>query len=126
MRITFRPETAPRAPWPWLKWLVGECHDFVQRGWRGYADVDVWNYGAYIARISEPMLNTWLQCGVGFHGDDEKAWLDRLESWRIGMDAGRLYWTHINSDSIPMRWGYLSSYRKAMRDIADHVEDLWG
>lgn len=123
-RRAFRPETMPRHPWYWLRWFVDECRDFLQRGWRGYTDNDVWNYGAWMCAVSEPMLNTWLRHGVGYHGEDEKEWLDRLESWKLGMAAGRLYWTYDNKESEPFTW-YLNLYRQALRDMAEHAPCLW-
>lgn len=120
MRIVFRPESAPRAPWPWLCWFVGECHDFIQRGWRGYCDTDVSNYGAYIARISEPMLYEWAKNYQGHPPElSPEAWQNTLFRWARGMGAGTRTWDgDITADDY-------AHYQRTLHEMADLAGYLW-
>lgn len=123
-RRAFRPETMPRHPWYWLRWCIDECRDFIQRGWRGYTDTDVWNYGPWMCEVSEPMLRTWAEKGVGYHGESETDWQDQLRCWADGMAAGALFWDGVPENNEQAA-AWRDEYMATLYDMAEHAPDLW-
>lgn len=124
-RRAFRPETMPRHPWYWLRWCIDECRDFVQRGWRGYTDIDAWNYGPWICQVSEPVLRGLARHACGHPQKYTMAeWSAKLEKWADGMAAGSLFWDGA-PESNEQAAAWRDEYMATLRDMAEHAPCLW-
>jgi hypothetical protein len=48
---TYRWINEPKYIFLNIKYLIKDVKHFFQRGWRGYADCDVWSFDNYIAKV---------------------------------------------------------------------------
>ena len=69
-------------PWEIFDELYREVKYFLQRGWRGYADCDIWNFDHYLSRLLADGLKI-LASGNSYPGqkkfDTAKKWEDALK-----------------------------------------------
>jgi len=105
----------------WLRWIIYNLKDlpkdiynnikwFIQRGKRGYADCDVWDFDSYLSKvISEGIKDLKSQIhGVSsdFASKDGKDIY--LDKWKVVLDE--IIWTFETSQKIiDADWIYLNS-----------------
>ena len=92
MRVAFRSDWAHNLRWsPWRlpKMLWGETRCFVQRGWRGYSDLEVWGGLDYFLCdvLPDALRDSARQrTPAGFTAAQ---WQRRIECMATGLEAAR-------------------------------------
>jgi hypothetical protein len=96
---------------------------FIQRGYRGYADCDVWSLEWYLAGWMPEALDRLASIKHGHpFGMTEKGWNTRLKIMRDGFSAVR------EMEGIPLTKDYKKLNRrviKGLRLFAEHYLSLW-
>lgn len=100
--IGIKPYTYWRYPfrtaWKWVVETPTCIKDFCQRGWRGYADRDVWSLGSYLVEFMPAAVDRLLQSSYGYpitmdefiDGDENQfiLWKNILSDIKDGFEAG--------------------------------------
>ena len=82
----------------WIKW-------FIQRGWRGYADCDVWGVDYYLIKVMLPMLKQLKERKHGYPGTLTSARWDKIMDKMIaGLEAGDRFNNDEYLDIIQPNW----------------------
>lgn len=122
-------------PHEFVKDVYREVRDFFVRGWRGYADSDVWGMDWYLATITLPMLKKIQSNKVGVPieftvvdkkeismEEAEKTWNKVLQEMIDGYDA------FIKQDDIVdiKEWKKLEKIRKqGFAQFSKYFGNLW-
>lgn len=70
-------------PWEWVYEVYKEVKAFLQRGYRGYADCDVWGFGSYLTDVMAGGLRQ-LSKGISYPGRDE---MDTYDKWKYALES---------------------------------------
>lgn len=112
---------------PWV--LAEECYHhakwFLQRGWRGYADCDVWSLDGYLASWLPEALER-LQANKLGHpcGMTRKGWDSRLERMKDGFLTAREF--HEMNYVTPKQACILERrMKKGLGVFVEHFLSLW-
>jgi len=107
-------------PWAYLFNLWQDIRAFVQRGRRGYADCDVWNFDDYLSEVISSALRYLREIQQGYPGIDGAA---TEEEWDIvlgkiirGFDA----WTEMND--IDTDWDNKMLMTKLCKEYKDGLD----
>lgn len=99
---------------------------FIQRGWRGYADCDVWSLDGYLTGWMPKALRTLADSKIGHPmGMTMKGWHTRLEAMADGFDAAEeiqdLKHDH-KSREEKEAW---RRFNRGMKLVHKHFFNLW-
>jgi hypothetical protein len=110
-------------PWKIVEESYYHTKWFIQRGWRGYADCDVWALDYYLAGWMAAALRVLETTKIGHPcGMTQKGWRTRLRIMREGFEAAK------SMDRIPVKEEYKRLKRKMDRGLcmfAKHYLSLW-
>ena len=117
-------------PWEIFDELYREVKYFLQRGWRGYADCDIWNFDHYLSILLADGLKV-LAKGNSYPGqgifDDAKKWEDALKlnakRFQDYIDYEEVGWED-DPDFIKMKKVY-KEREKAVKFMAEWFGNLW-
>jgi len=78
--------------------MIRKIKNFIQRGFRGYSDEDVWSVDWYLASIIPPMLRDVAKYSVSYHPTLEsmKEWQEILHRIADGFEKYRTDCVEIN------------------------------
>ena len=86
-------------PWRYLKDLYWDAHGFIQRGRRGYAGYDTWEFCDYLAAIICPVLKRFRERGHGYPSEiTAEEWDAILTEMIAGFEAS-LAMQYLEDDS---------------------------
>jgi hypothetical protein len=112
---------------PWK--LAEECYYhtkwFMQRGWRGYADCDVWGLDSYLAGWLPRALDGLISAKHGHPiGMTRKGWESRLKRMKQGLiEAGKIgdmkYKTVAENRAANLRM------QRDLKLFVEHFHSLW-
>lgn len=143
-RMVWQQRLEPINPMEWFRKL----RDFYQRGTRGYADRDVWNFHNYLIKViaggcrdlaknhmGHPMdlgVTKWNKDGWPEHATDKgnAEWEQILEDIATGFEAfEKLEWDeefedipHVDSQRAK---DYRAKYEKASKLLIERFGNLW-
>ena len=98
---------------------------FIQRGYRGYSDRDIWSVDGYLTSIIIPMLRVLQQKKLGYPVNlTEERWNEILSDMIKGFEANQRL---CNLDFEPNSDTTLLQYKSAygLQLFAEHYNDLW-
>jgi hypothetical protein len=88
-KATYKWNSEPKYIWSNIEDFFYWIKCFFQRGWRGYADCDVWDMHVYLIEVMLPMLK---QLKVKKHGHPaaytEARWEKIMDKMIKGLEAG--------------------------------------
>jgi len=78
-------------PWEVPEGIYKNIKSFLQRGWRGYAECDLWNFDSYLREILASGLKEYIKNINSYPGTKEvptlKKWKKILEEMQEGFQA---------------------------------------
>jgi len=111
-----------------IKETIAWIKQFLQRGFRGYADIDTWELFAYLNQIIIPLL-TYLRdnhCGFPAKYTDKK-WIDSLNVMIKGFEASdRMAESDYPMSTFQTCWNIDEKiFKKGMKEFTKHYLSLW-
>lgn len=89
--LTSRPSWYLTHPWEIFIELYKEIKCFIQRGYRGYANSDLWNFDNYLSIMIPIALRQFAECHCGYPGtieiDTDEKWTKTLKDIADGIEA---------------------------------------
>lgn len=107
-----------------LKW-------FIQRGRRGYADCDVWNFNDYLADVIIGGLLELKEAASftvpGIFADNPAGWVEVLDEMIGGLEAyqKRIDYMREDADDIDLQMQREQQFDRAMDLLKEHWLELW-
>jgi hypothetical protein len=118
--------------WNWLEERPRKLYWFLQRGWRGYADCDTWDFDNYLSTIIPQALRQLKKYQTGLptwrKGKSEKQakkeWIEIQNKIIEAFELGNKY---INANIPPNIWKekYETQYKEGMNLFRDWFFALW-
>lgn len=98
-----------------------------QRAFRGYADVDWWNFNSHCAFLIRSACQEFINKGISYpHGLTPDEWNDTLAEIRDGFDAViDLYDINYDPKDREKAKQLEEKYDRAMALFAEHYHSLW-
>jgi len=117
-------------PFPWNFWyffkdLPNNIKWFFQRGWRGYADCDVWNFDCYFLSIAIPALKMFKSEMSGHpHVLTYEEWKNIIQEIIDGFEAGEKARDEIIADENDLK-KLNKKFKKATNLFAKWFWHFW-
>lgn len=112
-------------PWKIVEESYYHTKWFIQRGWRGYADCDVWSLDSYLSRWMPTALAQLQRNKLGHPvGMTRKGWDSRLERMKQGFLEAR----NIHDMNFKTAQESMMIQRKVKRGLnvfVEHYFSLW-
>ena len=117
-------------PWDFFSELYKEIRTFIQRGWRGYADSDVWGLSSYLDSILAGGLKQ-LSKGCSYPGRDE---MDTYENWQYALESNAKRFENVehyemygwgDDEDGKKRKNVYREHREALKFVTKWWLDLW-
>jgi len=116
-------------PWEWGIELYKEARAFLQRGFRGYADSDVWGFNDYLTDVLAGGLRG-LAKGISYPGSEE---MDTWEKWQYALESNAKRLENVTlyeesgweKDNGKSREAVYREQKKALKFIMKWFNHLW-
>lgn len=113
---------------PWVIIIESYYHTkwFIQRGYRGYADCDVWSLDSYLIRWMPKALRKLRDNKIGHPmGMTMAGWRTRLEKMADGFDAAYELIDLRHSYKSPGERAAARRFNSGMKLFHEHFFSLW-
>ncbi len=125
--MIYKHRTSLRKSWKWYlthPWEIceefySEIKYFLQRGWRGYADCDVWGFDLYLTELMADGLKI-LSEGIGYPGQGE---MNTAKRWERALKLNAKRFQDV-IDYEEVGWETDKNYKKRMKVYKEQKEAL--
>jgi len=116
-----------RRPWKILEQLYLHTKWFIQRGWRGYSDSDVWDIDCYISHWMPSALRRLRHSGNSYPADlsGRDEWDKILDEMILGFEATRKVQELEFGSTEEERSLVLAQANRGLELFRRHYFDLW-